>query len=414
MRRPFSPRAVLALTVLGALAAGCGTNFEMPTEHRGGRGIPADKSYQVVSAWTPDGQNPFDRVQDILVTQRFGSQLFILFGRPLPDPSSEATAAVYPMTQKEPIAGTGFLHLHNAVALAAGGDGAGGRLNRIYALDRGDTCQARVRPDTVYACSLDVEGAPPPPGLPRPPVWDRRVTNLSIYPRVREYGLLGGDTISTFADTTMADVRGIAADYQGQVYVAGTAIILEPDVSNPRIRTRQFESRIYRYIRGPRYAGINPPDRTLPGANWHRDSTWQVIEGSGVGSLQNPHRIDWMLTPNGSRLYASDFNKNWIQVLSDQQSSTGYFALDGAATGTFFYQADDVAADEQGFIYVCDTGNRRVLRYGADDPFIQRVDISDVGGTGPLVRPVAIAANDTLVFIADPGYPAVFKMRRRP
>jgi len=117
---------------------------------------------------------------------------------------------------------------------------------------------------------------------------------------------------------------------------------------------------------------------------------------------------------NGSRLYASDFNKNWIQVLSDDQASTGYFALDGAATGTFFYQADDVAADEQGFIYVCDTGNRRVLRYGADDPFIQRVDISDVGGSGPLVHPVAVAANDTLVFIADPGYPAVFKMRRRP
>ena len=416
MRRPRAPRAALALTVLGALAllgalaAGCGTNFEMPTEHRGNRAIPADKSYQVVSAWTG-----FDRVQDILITQRFGSQLFILFARPQPDPMSEATAAVYPMTQKEPIPGTSFLHLHNAVALAAGGDGAGGRLNRIYALDRGDTCQARIRPDTVYAnCAEDVEGAPPPPGLPRPPVWDRHITNLNIYPRVREYGLLGGDTISTFADTTFADVLGIAADYQGQVYVAGTAIILEPDVSNPRIRTRQFESRIYRYARGPRYLGIQPPDRLLPGATWHRDTTWQVIEGSGVGSVQNPHRIDWMLTPNGSRLYASDFNKNWIQVLSDQQSSTGYFALDGAATGTFFYQADDVAADEQGFIYVCDTGNRRVLRYGPDNPFIQRVDISDVGGTGPLVRPVAVAANDTLVFIADPGYPAVFKMRRRP
>ena len=77
MRRPLSPRAALALAVLGALAAlaaGCGTNFEMPTEHRGGRTIPADKSYQVVSAWTPDAQNRFERVQDILLTQRFGSE----------------------------------------------------------------------------------------------------------------------------------------------------------------------------------------------------------------------------------------------------------------------------------------------------------------------------------------------------
>jgi hypothetical protein len=400
MRRPPAPRATLALAAVAALAAGCGTNFEMPTEHRGGRGIPADKSYQVISVWTS-----MARVQDILITQNYGSQLFILFGRPVPDPASEATAAVYPMTQNAPIAGTSFLHLHNAVALAAGGDGAGGRLNRIYALDRGDTCQARMRPDTLYACSVSVRRASPDTTW-----WDRHVTDLSIYPRVREYGLLGGDTISTFTDTTMADVRGIAADYQGRVYVAGKAIIEVADVNNPRILTRQFQSRIYRYLRGPRYGSIY----ALPGANWHRDSTWQVIEGSGIGSIQNPHRIDWMLTPNGSRLYVADFDKNWVQVLSDDQPSTGYFALDGAATGVFFFQADDVAADEQGYVYVCDTGNRRVLRYAADDPFIQRVDISDVGGVGPLIRPVAIAANDTLVFIADPGNAAVFKMRRRP
>jgi len=40
------------------------------------------------------------------------------------------------------------------------------------------------------------------------------------------------------------------------------------------------------------------------------------------------------------------------------------------------------------------------------------VDISDVLGTGPLMNPVAVAANDTLVFIADPDLSTVFKMSR--
>jgi len=37
--------------------------------------------------------------------------------------------------------------------------------------------------------------------------------------RVREYGLGGGDTLSTFTDSTIAQPLGIAADDQGRVYV---------------------------------------------------------------------------------------------------------------------------------------------------------------------------------------------------
>src|SRR5690349_22622223 len=54
----------------------------------------------------------------------------------------------------------------------------------------------------------------------------RRPPTSTLFPyttlfrsRVREFGLLGGDTMTTFTDTTMAFVHGIAADADGAVYV---------------------------------------------------------------------------------------------------------------------------------------------------------------------------------------------------
>lgn len=394
-RRSSRLRAHAALGVLVALAAGCGTKFDLPTERRENRGIPAPKSYKTIAVWS--GMN---RVRDVLLTQRYGSQLFVLFERAFPDTGSHGEARAYALTRQVAVPGTDMLHLNNPVALAAGGDGTGSPLNRVYVLDQGDTCEARANPFT-HICG-DTVGS-----------WSLGVSDLFHYWRVREYGLRGGDTLSTFTDTSMAFVRGVAADSRGRVYVAGMAIILVPAVDNPRLLTRSFQSRIYRYERGPRYPGVVPPDRRMPGANWHRDTTWVVVEGSGVGSIMNPHGLEWMDAPSGSALYVADYDKNWIQRMSDTQPSTGIYQIDAAETGTFLFQAGDVASDADGFVYVCDTGNRRVLRYDSAKEFVQRVDIAQVGGTGPLVNPVAVAANDTLVFIADPGSATVFKMAKR-
>ena len=386
--------ALAALVSVVAVAVGCGSKFPLPTEQRV-NAIPVDKSYQTVAVWTG-----MAHVRDILLTQRYGSQLFILFERPLPDTLSHGQVMAFPLTRSTPIRGTDFLHLSNPVALAAGGDGTGSPLNRVYVLDKGDTCVARANPIT-QACGDTVGN------------WLENISDLNHYWRVREYGLLGGDTITTFTDSLLASVEGVAADNQGRVYVAGTAIIEVPDINNARILTRTFQSRVYRYARGPLKPGVSPPDYRMPGANWHRDDSWQIVDGSGIGSVTNPHGMEWMDSPSGSALYVSDYDKNWIQRLSDTQSSTGSYQIDGAETGVFLYQAGDVAADAAGFVYVCDTGNQRVLRYDSSKEFIQRVDQAEVLGRGPLSHPVAVAANDSLVFIADPGNATVFKLRRR-
>ena len=83
------------------------------------------------------------------------------------------------------------------------------------------------------------------------------------------------------------------------------AVILVPDPNDARIRTRLFQFRVYRYKRGPRYPGITPPDRLMPGANWHRDTTYVVEEGSGLGTVVDPRGLYW----TANALYASDFGK---------------------------------------------------------------------------------------------------------
>src|SRR5262249_31601444 len=113
--------------------------------------------------------------------------------------------------------------------------------------------------------------------------------------RVREFGLGGGDTISTFTDTTVAQPYGVAVDDQGRVYVSCLAVFLDSLQTNKTIRTRKFVSRVSRYVRGQRYAGI--PDVNMVGtSSWYRDSTWKLLDGSGLSSVADargifiPHR----------------------------------------------------------------------------------------------------------------------------
>jgi len=372
-----------ALLALPALLSGCGGAYELPSEVRR-RPIPSDKSYQMVATWAS-----MDNVQDLLLTQGSGVQLFVLFNHGGAGTSTRGDLHLYPLTTPSPIAGVDFPTLFNPVALAAGGDGRGAALNRVFVLDQGDTALARTDPSTG------------------------RVTKLELYWRVREFGLLGGDTLGTFTDTTVAYVRGIAADADGAVYLACIAITMIVDPSDARIRTRTFAPRIYRYLRGPRYPGIVPPDPRMPGSNWHRDSTWAVEDGTGQGYLQDPRGLVWSAT-GGRALYSCDFGKNVVQKLSDQLKNTGLLNIDTGENALSLYRPTGVSVSTDGFIYVCDTGNQRVMRFAPDGSYVQRVDHELDAFSQPLSNPVAVAANDTVAYVADRGRSEIIRYKRRP
>ncbi len=373
--------AVAALLALGALVlAGCGTSFRLPTENRAGREYSSDNSYQMVATWS--GMNG---IADILLTQGPGTQLFMLFNRDGVGTAPRGEVYAYALKARPPVPvplpGIEFRSLFVPAALCANDD-------NVFVLDQGDTALARD---------------------PR----TGRVSDLATYWRVREFGLLGGDTLSTFTDTSMAFVRGVAADDQGRVYVSGSAIILIPDPQDDRIKTRSFQFRVYRYLKVP--PGSVLPDPYMPGTDrWIRDQSFIVEEGSGLGSLTDPRGLDWVGAgvPGGTALLAADFGKNWVQKLSDATSSTGLFKIDADSASSLNGPAD-VAADLAGFIYVADTGNQRVLRFDPSGEFVQRVDVEPDADGQALQDPVAVAADDSLVYVGDRAAGKVIRYQRR-
>jgi DNA-binding beta-propeller fold protein YncE len=398
MRRVF---AVLALLVLAGGFAGCGGNFKLPTESRD-RVIPSDKSYQMVASWTG-----MTGIRDILLTQGMGTQLFLLFNHggvgTAPRGEVLAYARLKPSGPQAPLPGIVFRELFNPTALCAGGDGGSGSSNRVFVLDEGDTLLARANPGThVYGDTTGTETTWR--GKWRSP----NVSDLGLYWRVREYGLLGGDTISTFTDTSMAFVHGIAADAQGRVYVAGPLLAFVRDILNPTITTRTFLWRVNRYVRGPKYPGIY--DGYMPGCNWHKDTSFVVLDGSGTGTVQDPRGIFW--GPFGPSLYVADFGKNWIQRMQDQVPVAD-FKIE-QAEGISLYGPLDVTADPKGFIYLVDTGNQRVLRFDGSGEFVQTVNVEKDAYGQLLISPVTVAADDSLVFVGDAGLSEVIRYKRRP
>ena len=386
-------RVLLALGALAALAAaavlgaGCGGSFPLPTERRVGRTIPTDSSYKIVAIWSGSEPPPggMGGIKDILLTQGSGTQLYLLFNR---GGKGLSRGAIYGYSR---VASTGspqplpesyikFSHdpssLFNPVALCAAS-------GHVYVLNQGDTLLAR--PDTTHA-----------------------ILDLSSYWFVHEYGLLGDPMTESFSDTSVAFVNGIAADAEGGVYVSGVAIVFVPDPNDPRFLTKTFQNRIYRYKRGPRYPGI--PDPNIPVGNWHRDSTWLAEEGSGIGYVSDPRGLNWTrggeLGPPG--LYVADAGKNVVTKLSDIQPSTGFFQIEGSNPGPTLTAPSAVSVDLQGYVYVADTGNRRVLRFGPEGDFIQRVDVDP----SPVQQPVAVAANDSVVFVADRATSQVIRYQR--
>ncbi|TMQ72722.1 MAG: hypothetical protein E6K80_01985 [Candidatus Eisenbacteria bacterium] len=324
-------RFVVVLGLVSAvLAIACGGRFRLPTETRTQVVVPTDKTYAMIATW-----RGLDHVRDILLTRGPGSQLFMLFNDPSisgPPDVPRGRVAPYPFTQPTAI-GPPFFDpprgLFNPVAFASA-------QAFLFVLDEGDSCMAKLDPLRA-TCEADTTH-----NGRRSQIYDYSATW-----RVRVYAITGGDTISTFTDTSFAYVKGVAADDQGNVYVAGLAVVLDTLTTDQRIRTRKFASRIVRYARGPRYPGVVPNDVLMPGASWHRDTSWVVVDGTGTSSVQDPRGIRWTPTRGGAVLVA-DRQNNKAKLIGTYGQDVGLVKMDGSETptGTNFNGPEGVAIDE--------------------------------------------------------------------
>ena len=388
----------LALAVTALIPAGCGGKFELPTERLVGRTVPNAGTYQVLTTW----QGLTD-VKDLLLIEGAGSQLYLLIQHDGgAGTAPRGSVAEYKRTSPTPetVRSGTFQGLLNPTALCAGhGASSGNQINRVFVLDQGDTCLARENPASG---TCDTTGR-----------FNLRVTHPELFWRVVEFDRTGLTTYSTFTDTTVAFVWGVGADDRGDVYVSGRAIIYTPNPFDPRLTERVYQDRIFRYQRGPRPGGR--PDPNIIGGDWHRDSSYIVFEGSGVGTIKDPRGLYW--THRGPALFVADLGKNWVQKMRDGNvdlPDDEYYRDEDLQGAPSLSGATGVCVDDDGFFYVADDGNQRVLRY--DDnarAFVQRVDVEFNAPGLPLQGPVAVAANVDEVYVADRTTGVVARYRRR-
>lgn len=388
-------RAAVFAAALGL--TGCGTDFPLPTETP--KGIPPDGSYQLLASWP--GQTG---VRDLLVTPGKGSQLFALYN--YGGSGAVSRGDVYEISRSQGVRlSPPFADLFNPVALGCGGEGT---FNRVFVLDQGDTCMARANPANG---TCDSTGA-----------WPNRITHIEYYWKVVTYDLLGAKK-DAFTDTAMAFVNGITGDDQGHVYVAGVAIIKLP-TTDPRLTERVFEHRVWRYARGLRSDGsadptvVDPATGAATGA-WHRDTDFELRQGTGVGSVIEARGLQWSAV-TGPALFVADLGNFRIEKTRDGNvllPFAEYFHTLDIPDAPRLIEPLDVAVDAGGFFYVADAGGAQVLRYDNAGPaYVQRVDVeSDQSATPPipLMRPVAVAADEDYAYVGDAGTSRIVRYRRR-
>ena len=360
MLRRLSILVVFAAAMFGL--SNCGTGFKLPAEvHRDL--APGNGEYALL-----DRKTEFHGVVDLLLTKSTNpsnEQLYVLYA----DPSVHAGVGLeaWPQSLAAPLSYT-YATLQHPVAVC-------GNSTRIFVLDQGDSCLAHAIRDRNGRC-------------------DSLTVNFQYSWRVREFFPDGGDTVSSFTDTTMAWVQGIAVDDQQRIYVSGLYILVTLNPDNPFLYYRRYVWRVFRYVQG----GTDP---RMPGAKWHRDDTYSVEEGSGLGTINDPTGLDW--SPfDGGALFIADTGNNRAQRRSDPPSPFDYLLLDGAAGS--MVAPTDVSTDLDGYSYVIDSGHEAIYRFVAAGQglgeFVQRVDVPDPTAP-PLVHPIAIAADNDKVYVAD-------------
>ncbi len=129
----------------------------------------------------------------------------------------------------------------------------------------------------------------------------------------------------------------------------------------------------------------------------------------GSEPLENPYGVS--IDPEGNIWVADGFNGRF-QILAPDGTFLETWGTPGSGEGEFNFETifggarigyGDVAWDAAGNIYVVDTGNRRVQKFGPDRTFLLAWG-SEGEGDGQFLKPNSIAVNDQgMVYVSDEG-----------
>jgi DNA-binding beta-propeller fold protein YncE len=185
-----------------------------------------------------------------------------------------------------------------------------------------------------------------------------------------------------------------------------------------------------RYVEAGRYPGeydgtvyYRQPTAVLP---LEDGSVWVVAFGSNEilrldvngmvmerkrGPLNGFDRpYDLVRSPGGDRLYLSEYRGGRVSVLSAGGDWISYIGSRGLGDGNLL-GPQNLAVDEEGYLYVVDYGNRRVVKFDPEGNFILSFGggVRDRGGVFPgFLSPTGIAARGGLVYTADAAAKQIF------
>jgi DNA-binding beta-propeller fold protein YncE len=222
---------------------------------------------------------------------------------------------------------------------------------------------------------------------------------------------------SGFENTALRQWRAAADAYginSGPGMVVGSRI---ETVANRRILLPTADDDV-RYIESGRYLGryennifYRQPTSVLPDGD---GSAWVVAYGSneivridvnGIikdrkrGPLNGFDRPYDLVRGAGGRMYLTEYRGGRVSILSPQGDWQGYIGSRGIGQG-MFVGPQNIAADEDGYIYVVDFGNQRISKFDPDGVFVLSFGRKNAFFPG-LLSPTGIAARNGRIFIAD-------------
>jgi DNA-binding beta-propeller fold protein YncE len=231
---------------------------------------------------------------------------------------------------------------------------------------------------------------------------------------------------SGFEETALMQWRSAAAGYG---YSSGPGILLSSRMETVRNR-RSFlpletdpglSPGELRYVESGRYPGKNgdvvlyrQPSAVLP---LDDGSAWVVAYGSneivridvnGIirerrrGPLNGFDRPYDLAKGQDGKLYLSELRGGRVSVLSEDGEWQYYIGSKGRGAGQFV-GPQNLALDEEGYLYVADYGNRRISKFDPSGTFILSFgDEADYRTGFPgFVSPTGIAARGGRIFAAD-------------
>jgi DNA-binding beta-propeller fold protein YncE len=180
-----------------------------------------------------------------------------------------------------------------------------------------------------------------------------------------------------------------------------------------------------RYIESGRYPGryednvlYRQPTAVLP----HSDgSVWVVAYGSNElvridvngmikdrkrGPINGFDRPYDLVRGIGGRMYLSEYRGGRISMLNAQGDWQGYIGTKGLGQGMFI-GPQNLAVDEDGYLYVVDYGNQRISKFDPDGVFVLTFGLKSAVFPG-LTSPTGIAARGGRIFVADSAAKSIY------